>query len=62
MELFTRLKNLPACHPFWKNQWMFSRDVFLNESRQLTDDGLFSAWLSGCPRDLRRYINSAPQP
>lgn len=46
---FDMLCDLPANHPFWKNKFMFTRDVFLNESRQMQNKDQFFEWLEYRP-------------
>ena len=48
------LLELPANHKFWDNEWMFTRDVVLNESRQGNDEASFNEFLATMPRKLRR--------
>jgi len=58
MSIFERLNALPKTDPFWVNPWLFSQSVFWNESRQGTDEKMFTSWFcsKACPQDLRRYI------
>jgi hypothetical protein len=59
-EVFRRLADLPANHEFWKNTWNFTRPVFTNESRQMTDPAAFWTWAEDLPAALQRYIDKAP--
>lgn len=36
--VFEYLYNLPAAHPFWKNELQFSRDVFTNAAREVLNE------------------------
>lgn len=54
--IFAALSDKPREHPFWKNQWMFTYDVFLNESRQMNQPDEFWFWVSLQPKDLVIYI------
>lgn len=58
--LFYTLSSLPAEHGFWKNQWMFTRQVFMQESRQMSDEKAFWYWFAESHVALRRYIAGAP--
>jgi hypothetical protein len=42
---FNKLLNMPASDPFWRNDLMFTRDVFTNNSRQGNDQPEFEAYL-----------------
>ncbi|EQB8438079.1 AAA family ATPase [Pseudomonas aeruginosa] len=36
--VFEHLYNLPAAHPFWKNELQFTRDVFTNAAREVLNE------------------------
>ncbi|MCW5620506.1 MAG: hypothetical protein KIS79_05295 [Burkholderiales bacterium] len=36
--VFEHLYNLPAAHPFWKNDLQFTRDVFTNAAREVLNE------------------------
>lgn len=58
--VFGRLAGLPPEHPYWKNEWRFTRPVFTSESRQMQDSAVFWIWASDLPLALRKYIDRAP--
>jgi len=59
-SIFMRLCKLPADHPYWKNKWMFTKEVCSNESQQWRDSSAFWGWVRTCSKDLRCYIDKAP--
>jgi hypothetical protein len=59
-DAFQRLLALPAGHDFWKNKWMFTKPVFMNESTQGTDQKKFWIWAIDLKAPVMRHILSAP--
>jgi len=59
-DAFKNLSSLPPEHEYWKNKWMFTRPVFLNESRQGSDQKKFWLWVVTLPSGLMKYIYEAP--
>ena len=59
-EAFARLLALPPDSPYWKNRWMFTKPVFLNESMQGNDPARFGRWLRLQPKALTNHIYAAP--
>ena len=57
---FKRLLELPAGHDYWKNKWMFTKPVFMNESKQGTDQKKFWIWAIDLKAPVMRYIIRAP--
>ena len=58
--VFNTLTELTPEHVYWKNQWMFTRPVFMNESQQGKDPKKFWKWVGTLPIGLRNYIMVAP--
>ena len=61
-EAFARLLALPPDSPYWKNRWMFTKPVFLNESMQGNDPARFGRWLRLQPKALTNHIYAAAKP
>ena len=59
-EVFERLLALPPDSPYWKNRWMFTKPVFLNESTQGSNKERFMLWLCLQSKALTNHIYSAP--
>lgn len=58
--VFKWLSELPVEHPFWKNDWLFTRYEFLQESRQMQDQKAFWKWFDEFSAEFHAYvINSA---
>ena len=57
---FKRLLELPAGHDYWKNKWMFTKPVFMNESKQGTDQKKFWLWAIDLKAPVMRYIIRGP--
>lgn len=55
-EIFVWLSGLPAEHIFWKNEWMFTRAVFTQESQQMHAPQYFWKWFDHAPTPLQEYI------
>lgn len=56
-QIFKQLSDLPSDDAFWKNEWMFTHSVFMQESRQMKDKVAFWEWFKTLPIDLKRFIN-----
>ena len=54
--IFSVLLELSPSDEFWRNTWMFTKSVFMNESRQGSDATQFLAAFENYPLPLRRYI------
>ena len=50
--IFEHLYNLPAGHEFWKNDLLFSRDVFTNSAREVTSE--FA--INGDAVDVKKHV------
>jgi len=59
-EVFERLLALPPDSTYWKNRWMFTKPVFLNESMQGNDPARFGMWLGLQSKALTNHIYAAP--
>ena len=59
-EVFERLLALPPDSPYWKNRWMFTKPVFLNESMQGNDPARFCLWLCAQSKALTNHIYAVP--
>jgi hypothetical protein len=54
--VFQALCGLPADHPFWRNDLMFTRAVFTQESRQMQDSEAFWTWATAMPKGLVQHL------
>lgn len=62
LTLFDTLKDLPPNHSYWHNEFMFTKAVFNNESKQGIDKKLFNGWVSRIEdRKLRFYVLHAAE-
>lgn len=55
-KMFSILDGCPANHPIWKNDWQFTRPVFMNESRQGTMLAEFKKYTRIMPEGLYPYL------
>ena len=55
-HILSLLMILPADHEYWKNDWMFTRDVMTNASRQGSDVAQFAWRVKTQSSTLQKYI------
>jgi hypothetical protein len=55
-EVYAALYKLPANHPFWRNDWLFTRPVFTEWSAQCTDPSSFYVLFEKGSGNFRNWV------